>query len=262
VDFASIGVLNMDPHTLAHAITNDLECVPLHRPPLAILRVSGALSLSTAPQLRAAALKCLADQPVALMIDAEGLTAADDVHLTVFIAVARHAAGWPSVPVLLCAPQPEVAAALLRLGVDRHLIICATVEDGWIEAANQRLPAKVHSSLLPVPAAAQEAREVVAQACEQWGLRRVESEAGLVITELVSNAVRHAGTPIELMATRGTRHLHLAVRDDNRQLAELRGPAGELPGGRGLLIVEALTTAWGCFPTRTGKVTWASLALF
>jgi hypothetical protein len=84
--------------------------------------------------------------------------------------------------------------------------------------------------------------------------------AGLVATELVGNAVRHAGTPIDLVITRTRWHLHLAVRDYAAQRARLVGSNGENePGGRGLLIVEAFTTSWGCTPTRDGKVTWATL---
>jgi anti-sigma regulatory factor (Ser/Thr protein kinase) len=82
----------------------------------------------------------------------------------------------------------------------------------------------------------------------------------MVASELVTNAVRHAGTPIELVFTRGSRYAHLAVRDYDQRRSKLVGPDGETePGGRGLLLVEAVSSSWGCTMLPDGKVTWASL---
>jgi hypothetical protein len=89
--------------------------------------------------------------------------------------------------------------------------------------------------------------------------RALVEDAGLL---LVSNAVRHAGTPIEVVVARTGRYVHLAVRDYVSRPARLLGSAGEdVPGGRGLLIVDAFTSCWGCTPTRDGKVTWATLPI-
>jgi anti-anti-sigma regulatory factor len=243
-------------------VTADLECVPLNEPPLIVLTVGGELNLASAPRLRSAILKCLADQPTAIIVDAAALVVADDIHLTVFIALARQAAAWPSIPILVCAPPPEVAAALSRLGIDRHVIICASVREGRLRAARQELPPTLRDELLPVVGSVRAARRLVEDACRRWRLPHLAPPAGLVVSELVANAVRHAGTSIELLVTRTGRHLHLAVRDLQPRLARLVGPAAEdQPGGRGLLIVEAIATHWGCIPTHDGKVTWASLAV-
>jgi anti-anti-sigma regulatory factor/anti-sigma regulatory factor (Ser/Thr protein kinase) len=243
-------------------MTGDLRCVATAEPPLALLRVAGELNLPSGPRLRAALLKCLADQPTAVLVDVAALTVADDVHLTLFVAVARHAAAWPSIPILVCAPPPPLAAALRGLGIDRHVTICASLSEGRTLAASRRLPTSVRDRFPPTVAAVSAARDLVADACRRWGLSRPVPAAGLVVTELVSNAVRHAGTPIEVVVTRTGRYVHLAVRDYVSQPARLLGPAGEdVPGGRGLLIVDAFTTCWGCTPTRDGKVTWATLPI-
>jgi anti-anti-sigma regulatory factor/anti-sigma regulatory factor (Ser/Thr protein kinase) len=240
-------------------MNGDLTCVAVGDPPLVVLRVAGELNLGSGPGLRAAVLKCLADQPAAILVDAEALTVADDIYLTVFAAVARHAAAWPSIPILVCA-SPQVAASLLRLGIDRHVTLCASLREGRVRAARRTLPPRVRDRYLPTPGTAGTARRLVNQVCRSWGLSRLVPVAELVVTELVSNAIRHAGTGIELVITRGGRHLHLAVRDYAPEPARLVGSSGvDEPGGRGLLIVEAFTTSWGCTPTRDGKVTWATL---
>jgi anti-anti-sigma regulatory factor/anti-sigma regulatory factor (Ser/Thr protein kinase) len=241
-------------------MNGDLECVAVCDPPVMVLRVAGELNLCSAPRFRAAMLKCLADQPTAVLVDAEALSVADDIHLTVFAAVARYAAAWPSIPILVCAPAPLVAAALTRLGIDRHVTVCASLHEGRVRAARRTLPTRIRDRYLPTVGAVGTARHLVIQVCQGWGLSRLAPVAGLVVTELVGNAVRHAGTAIDLVITRTSRHLHLAVRDYVCEPARLVGASGEdEPGGRGLLIVEALTTSWGCTPTRDGKVTWATL---
>jgi anti-anti-sigma regulatory factor len=240
----------------------ELECVATHGSSAAVLRVAGELSLGNAPRLRSAALKCLAEQPPALILDVAALTAPDDIQLTVLIAIARHAAAWPSIPILVCAPQPELAAALVRLRIDRHVLICADVTDAHVVAARQPLPPVITEHFAPVVAAVAQARHLVEGICERWHLNHLMSSAGLAATELVSNAVRHAGTGMELTVSRSRQHLHLAVRDYVSRPARLVGPSGEAePGGRGLLVVEALVSGWGSTPTRDGKVTWASLRI-
>jgi len=240
-------------------MTGGLDCVAVCEPPWVVLRVAGELNLHSGPRLRAATLDCLADQPTAVVVDAEALTVPDDIHLTLFAAVARHAAAWPSIPILVCTP-PKVTASLLRLGLDRHVNVCASLREGRARAAGRKLPNTVRRRYPPTVDAVGAARRLVTEVCLRWNLSDLASAAGLVATELVGNAVQHAGTPIELVITRAARHLHLAVRDYVSQPARLIGTNGEdQPGGRGLLIVDAFTTCWGSTPTPNGKVTWATL---
>ena len=105
------------------------------------------------------------------------------------------------------------------------------------------------------------ARGFVGDTCARWRVAPSVTETlQLVVTELVANAVVHAGTPMQLIIRRSHRHIHLAVVDEERRPAVLRGPPSpRSPGGRGLLLVEAFSAAWGCTPTATGKSTWATV---
>jgi anti-sigma regulatory factor (Ser/Thr protein kinase) len=86
--------------------------------------------------------------------------------------------------------------------------------------------------------------------------------AGLIVSELVDNAVRHAGTTIVLTVSRRGVGLHLAVNDDDPELPILAGPASQRPGesredSHGLRAVHTAAAVWGAMPTSTGKVVWA-----
>jgi anti-sigma regulatory factor (Ser/Thr protein kinase)/anti-anti-sigma regulatory factor len=239
-----------------------LRCTAAHEPPLAVVRADGRLTLRSATQLRTSLLKCLAEQPIAILVDAAGLSVEEDLGLTAFLAVSRHAAAWPGSPLLVCAPSPGVRAGLRRLGVERHLTLCTDLGHGRSIAARRELPAQVRDQFPAADASVRAARSLVSGVCERWRLPVVVEPARLVTTELVTNAVRHAGTPIELTVTRGRRYLHLAVRDYHPRRSRLMGSSGKTePSSRGLLLVEAVSSSWGCTLLPDGKVTWASLHL-
>lgn len=82
--------------------------------------------------------------------------------------------------------------------------------------------------------------------------------AALLVSELATNAVRHAKTPftVDMHHEGGT--LEVEVGDDDPTLPELRTPDNE--GGRGLRIVEALAQAWGTRPRDSGKSVYFRIA--
>jgi anti-sigma regulatory factor (Ser/Thr protein kinase) len=108
--------------------------------------------------------------------------------------------------------------------------------------------------------AARHARELVTDACARWNVPALVGPGCIVVTELANNAVVHARTPMEIILSVRGRQLNVAVRDRSSAPPEIRGPAVPAsPGGRGLMMVDAVAQRWGWTPADDGKVVWAAL---
>ncbi|MCX4455759.1 ATP-binding protein [Streptomyces sp. NBC_01728] len=125
-----------------------------------------------------------------------------------------------------------------------------------------------HQLTLSVPAtstAVTAARHQAVDAIAGWKAElddEVVHTAELVISELVTNAVRHAGTghvsmTVRLIAT----VLRIEVCDSSPVLPQLGLPDECSENGRGLFLVAALADQYGAEPTSTGKRCWAEIAL-
>ena len=83
--------------------------------------------------------------------------------------------------------------------------------------------------------------------------------AGLLVTELVSNAVLHARTDMLLVVDVVPGRVELRVQDGSPEDPERRELDPQAANGRGLAIVEELATAWGVDHDRGRKVVWANI---
>ncbi|MYS93240.1 MULTISPECIES: SpoIIE family protein phosphatase [Streptomyces] len=108
-------------------------------------------------------------------------------------------------------------------------------------------------------AVAQTRKDVVAQ-LERWGLSDAAFVTELVVSELVTNAIRHAGPPIQLRLIHDNT-LICEVSDGGNTAPHLRRARGYDEGGRGLLLVAQLTARWGTRQGPTGKTIWAEQTL-
>lgn len=110
-----------------------------------------------------------------------------------------------------------------------------------------------------------DARELVRALALEWGLTNPTlDDAVSVASELVTNAVVHAHSRLQLSVTMGSEHLTIRVanaflRTDNASTETPR--ADSTDHGVGLWIVDHLAESWGTLNTRQGKAVWASLAL-
>ncbi|MDT4988825.1 MAG: hypothetical protein QOI74_2919 [Micromonosporaceae bacterium] len=237
-----------------------LECLLESSSPIAEMRISGQLDLATVVGVRTALHKALTGQPAAIVVDVAGLTTADDVMLTVFAAFARTAAAWPGCPVLLCCPDAALRAGFDQTGISRVLPIYP--DRAAAVAAAERLPPPLHyrRALPSNPSAPTIARQVVAEACQAWQLAALADDAEMVVTELVTNAVRYAPGDIQLSITLREHFLHVAVHDHCPDPPRRRLPDPDNDeGGRGLLLVDAIAAGWGSTPSVHGKRVWATL---
>jgi anti-sigma regulatory factor (Ser/Thr protein kinase) len=93
-----------------------------------------------------------------------------------------------------------------------------------------------------------------------WGLRA--EEVVLVVDELASNAVCHAHTRFKVaLCRREDGAVVVEVTDGSPVVPSVHRPSFEAVGGRGTLIVERLTRAWGSRPLPAGgKTVWAVMA--
>jgi anti-sigma regulatory factor (Ser/Thr protein kinase) len=117
------------------------------------------------------------------------------------------------------------------------------------------------TTLPPLGSSPSTARRVVQSAIGDGALGAVLDEALLLVTELVTNAVVHAGTDIELrVEVRGER-LRVEVVDRTPGLLHVdsHAPSDHREGGRGLLLLDALATEWGTRHFGWGKSVWFSL---
>lgn len=109
-----------------------------------------------------------------------------------------------------------------------------------------------------------EARRAVSAALSpHLGREDVETVA-LLVSELVTNVVLHAGTGCEVHVALTGRTVRLRVLDgDARQPVRRLAPSDELVSGRGLRLLEVLSTRWGVEPTRPpdppGKAVWCDV---
>ncbi|WP_327295561.1 MULTISPECIES: SpoIIE family protein phosphatase [unclassified Streptomyces] len=99
------------------------------------------------------------------------------------------------------------------------------------------------------------ARRLVRRALERWGLDEMSDSVELLVSEVVTNAVRYAERPVTLRLLR-TDVLRCEVGDDSPQLPRQRKARDTDEGGRGLFLVNRLTRRWGATRLSTGKVVW------
>ncbi len=110
------------------------------------------------------------------------------------------------------------------------------------------------------PAAVGEARAWAARRLAAWGLHDVLFATEVVVSELVTNAIRHAHAPIRLRLIRD-RRLICEVSDASNTAPHMRRARVFDEGGRGLLLVAQLTERWGARHTREGKTIWCEQLL-
>jgi PAS domain S-box-containing protein len=120
-----------------------------------------------------------------------------------------------------------------------------------------------HVATWPVtqdPAAVAEMRKAACRQLSEWGLDEAAFVTELVVSELVTNAIRYGRPPVELRLIYD-RTLICEVSDGSTTAPHLRRARTFDEGGRGLLLVAQLTQGWGTRQIPNGKIIWAEQAL-
>jgi anti-sigma regulatory factor (Ser/Thr protein kinase) len=225
---------------------------------------SGTLDLRTAAVLLATLRTCVAESPVAIVIDVSDCECGAPAALSVFLTAGRRDGLRPSVPLLLCGASEEFLAGGRSLldGISRYgNQASAARAAATIVQADHRMTLPFDRSL----AAPRLAREAIARFCAARDLNHVRERAGMIVSELVTNAVIHATGDLRMDAVLRSDCLHIRVHDASSAPPVVAPPAdpAQWPGdhGRGLPIVDRYSTAWGWHPSGMGdgKVVWATL---
>ncbi|MFF0294781.1 SpoIIE family protein phosphatase [Kitasatospora sp. NPDC004614] len=110
------------------------------------------------------------------------------------------------------------------------------------------------------PALLRHAREFTRRTLTGWGLTSLVEPVVLLTGELLTNALVHAGSPLQLRVFRGAL-LTVEVSDADSREPRLRPSGPHEEGGRGMQLINELALRWGSRATRDGKVVWFEMEL-
>ncbi|CAM5287867.1 histidine kinase [Streptomyces avidinii] len=111
------------------------------------------------------------------------------------------------------------------------------------------------------PSAVGVVRARAVEKLEEWGLSELAFGTELVLSELVTNAIRHGSTPVRVRLLNDGRLLTCEVSDGSSTSPHLRYAASTDEGGRGLFLVAQIGGRWGTRYTPAGKIIWSEQPL-
>ncbi|MBF8184983.1 ATP-binding protein [Nonomuraea sp. K274] len=121
-------------------------------------------------------------------------------------------------------------------------------------------PIRTVECLLPsVAAGVGEARSLVRAELTKWGLDEAIDDCLIIVSELVTNAVRYGGSAYALRLEDREGHLYGEVFDPGEGVPRPCSPDVNALSGRGLQIVAAIADDWGVSPATGGKIVWFSI---
>ncbi|MET7440319.1 SpoIIE family protein phosphatase [Streptomyces sp. NPDC004082] len=210
------------------------------------LGVGGGLPVETAE------LRLAADSRLVLYTD--GLVEARGRDIDVGLGMLREALADTA-----DATPDETCRAVLDV-----MLPTGSVDDVALLVARTRLldPEQVAEWEVPDdPAAVSRIRAEATRRLEAWGLGEAAFTTELILSELVTNAIRYGGSPIGLRLLRDGDSLICEVADGTSTSPHLRRAAFTDEGGRGLFLVAQMSRRWGTRYTDRGKIIWAEQAL-
>lgn len=132
--------------------------------------------------------------------------------------------------------------------------------------AARQWPLQTHLELAALPTAPACARGHVRSVALEWRLDAAADTAQLVVSEIVTNAVQAAGRlrtaeppVIRVWVTSDENSLVIRVWDASAEIPIRHEAAPDEDSGRGLMIIDALSADWGCYPEAGGKIVWVMI---
>ncbi|MEV0610138.1 ATP-binding protein [Polymorphospora rubra] len=233
-----------------------------------VITLCGPLTAPAVAATRRAIAWCLAHRPPAVLVDCTGVAAGRRTTAALLTAAMARTAGRGGTRLAVCAPTRRMTGLLRRV---RHapFRVYAGLGAALRALRPHHVPTgarRAHLRLEPRPDAPATARRLLRSRCAEWCLDDDVVEAGqVIVSELVANAVEHAGTEIDLTLSHTGRVLRIAVADRSTAYPVFPGPeprdesAGPSIRGRGLGLVGVDADAYGVVTGPAGKIVWASV---
>lgn len=114
--------------------------------------------------------------------------------------------------------------------------------------------------LRPVPTSAAEARRFIDVTLTGWGCEALVDSVVLLVSEVVTNAILHARSDIEIRVGDRGAMIRVEVTDQGEGDPVRRAFGEDATSGRGLAILEQVASAWGVTRTAGGKLVWFEVA--
>lgn len=225
--------------------------------PVGLIDVAGTLRRDNNPRLQEVVLKTAAHAPDAIILDLAGVNDPDHLSATLLLTLAHHVAAADGELILAATPPPVRIA--VHQSTPTLLRMFPTREQALHEAKQAPARRRVARDLPANPHAPWSARRLIDGMCTRWQLAQLHESALVIGTELVTNALNHAGGPITLHVTLRSYVLRIEVSDPSTAQPKRSSEASTT--GSGLRLVEALATHWNVKTTPTGKTVWADLIL-
>jgi AraC-like DNA-binding protein/anti-sigma regulatory factor (Ser/Thr protein kinase) len=225
---------------------------------LVVVSAHGRLVPSAVPELRDDLVKLLAEG-VPVLLDLADLRLDWAPAPELFVTAVTAAGGWPLARLVLFGADVQGTDRLQACRVPDSVPLARTMDDAAALVGVRPIRLSCGVDLTPTPQSVRQAREALYDACDRWGIPQ-RQDVAVVVTELVANAVEHAGTAIRLRLVLDRSGLRVSVRDRRPgPLPDHTDPT--TPRGRGLRTVAALSRTWGVLHYGDGKAVWAQLAL-
>lgn len=216
-----------------------------------VLSVRGPMGDGEAGSLVTAVQRALAASPRAVVLDLAQVSSITDGALAALCSLPRLPTGRPNAALVVCPPAqvPDLPGPVLA--ADRASAL-ARVEDDPPRLV-ERLDIE-HALYGPA-----KARAAMSGCCERLGLASMRQDILLVVSEMVTNAIRHAMPPICLEIDAGSDDVVVSVYDGSPGRPAARAAADDAEGGRGMMLVDLLALDHGVRSVPPGKAVWARL---
>lgn len=120
-----------------------------------------------------------------------------------------------------------------------------------MNSALHQLPNSIH--------APREAREFARGVLQEWGLEELNDLIGLLVSELVTNSVRYSSGEIGMRLQQQGDHVVVEVVDQESKGPRTQPEDNSAERGRGMVLVQELSSEWGTVPTEHGKSVWLTV---